>query len=240
MASVAISQRLREARRRAGLSQRDVYQMLGIGQSTFSSWECGVSEPSIAIFLKLCDFYGIVDIRGYFCGEDESAVHTLPDAREREVLEKLSHLSERSVMAVMNCLDFEYETTISERRQTRQARLRKIRVFVQPAAAGIGNYLDSVDAEELLLDAPESADIGIRISGDSMEPRIHDGEIVFVKYQPSVEPGEIGIFNLNGDAYCKKLEYLEGEPHLVSLNPAYRPIKVHEGDDIITVGRVLL
>ncbi len=231
MANQYISGRLKQARIAAGMTQKDVYQRLKIGQSTFSAWETGVAEPGIIVFLQLCEIYGIEDIFGFFGHRKKTAVTN----GETEHLRKLRQLSHRGRAAVENCLAFEYANMEGACR-----RLRSIRVFLQPATAGFGNYLDDIDAEIMELEAPEEADIGIRISGDSMEPKIHDGEIVFVKYQPSVEENEIGIFVLNGDAYCKRLGIEDGKPVLRSLNAKYRPIYVGDNDQLVTYGKVLL
>ncbi|MEG2584151.1 MAG: S24 family peptidase, partial [Oscillospiraceae bacterium] len=238
MASKIISEKLKSARILAGLSQRDVYTMLGMGQSTFSSWETGVSEPNVVSFLKLCEIYEINDISGYFLGSDKSGKSQI-SSRDRKVLAMLNTLNEHGLDAVMNCLTFEHSKYLDEKMLKRKNNMRRIPVFMQPAAAGLGNYLDDANAEELLLNAPPQADIGIRISGDSMEPLIRGDEIVFLKYQPSVEDGEIGIFCLNGDAFCKKLKYIEGTPYLVSLNQKYSPIKLSESDNIVTYGKVI-
>ena len=83
----------------------------------------------------------------------------------------------------------------------------ELSVYDQPAAAGLGNYLDEPESHieqyppSVL---PDGTDFGIVISGDSMESKIHNGGTVFVKAQLSIEPGKIGIFVLNGQAYCKK------------------------------------
>ena len=44
----------------------------------------------------------------------------------------------------------------------------------------------------------------LRVTGDSMEPTIHDGDIVIVRQQPRVENGEIGIVTLNGETATVK------------------------------------
>lgn len=65
----------------------------------------------------------------------------------------------------------------------------------------------------------------LRIRGDSMEPRMKEGDTVIVRRQPCVENGEIAIV-LVGDeeATCKKFyRYPEGIS-LVSLNPQYSPM----------------
>ena len=66
MANSYISEKLKAARIASGLKQREVYEWLGVGQSTFSAWETGASEPSIGVFLRLCQKYGIQDIYAYF------------------------------------------------------------------------------------------------------------------------------------------------------------------------------
>lgn len=233
MADKNISIRLKQARNDAGLSQHDVYSWLGVSQSTFSSWETGKAEPSISVFLKLCAKYEIDDISEYFFGDRVQSSRTVLDMR---MLRKLSELSMRGRAAVYNCLDFEY----SNMRIAQYGKRRTLPVYLQPAAAGLGNYLGDCDFEEMELDAPQDADAGIRISGDSMEPIIHDDEIVLVKFCPQIENGQIGIFVLGGEAYCKRLEYRAGEAYLCSFNSKYSPIRINASDDLRVIGRVLL
>ena len=64
----------------------------------------------------------------------------------------------------------------------------------------------------------EDTTFGVRISGDSMEPEFHDGQIAWVLQQESVANGEIGIFALNGEAYIKKLQNDKDGIFLISLN----------------------
>lgn len=120
----------------------------------------------------------------------------------------------------------------------------ELSVYDQPSAAGLGNYLDEPESHieqyppSVL---PDGVDFGIVISGDSMEPKIHNGGTVFVRAQLSIEPGKIGIFVLNGQAYCKKLmvDRENQKVRLVSLNQKYDDIIVGEFDELRTVGRVL-
>ncbi len=120
----------------------------------------------------------------------------------------------------------------------------EIKVYDQPAAAGLGNYLDEpVHHEEQYPDdvVPSKTDFGVVISGNSMEPKIHDGGTVFVEASPSIDSGKIGIFVLNGQAYCKKLivDHENRQIRLVSLNPEYEDIVIQNSDHIRTIGRVL-
>lgn len=88
--------------------------------------------------------------------------------------------------------------------------------------------------------APEGADFGIRISGDSMEPLIRDGQTVFVRQESEIREGQIGVFLLNGESLCKKFTRREGVTRLESINPRYAPVTVLETDDLKLVGTVLL
>lgn len=121
----------------------------------------------------------------------------------------------------------------------------QIKVYEQPAAAGLGNYLDepAFHVEQYPTKViPAGTDFGVIISGDSMEPKIHDGGTVFVQAMPAIDPGKIGIFVLNGKAYCKKLAVDQDnrQIRLVSLNPKYEDIIVDEDSDAFrTLGRVL-
>ena len=90
-----------------------------------------------------------------------------------------------------------------------------------------------------MLYQPEDTTFGVRISGDSMEPEFHDGQIAWVLQQESVANGEIGIFALNGEAYIKKLQNDKDGIFLISLNEKYAPIKVGENDRLDIFGKVL-
>lgn len=233
MANVIIGKKLQDARKSAGLSQKDVCDWLGVRQSTFSSWETGKSEPPINVFLQLCIKYEIDNITDYFMSDGIYGKKRVLDAR---MLNKLADLNDRGRAAVYNCLEFEY----SNMRMQQISKKRTLPIYFQPAAAGLGNYLCDSKYDEAEVEAPENADAGIRISGDSMEPIIKDGEIVFVKFQPQILGDQLGVFVLNGEAYCKKLEYRSGEAYLCSFNPKYSPIHIVPTDDLRVIGRILL
>lgn len=84
-----------------------------------------------------------------------------------------------------------------------------------------------VDTEEITEDLARTGDFfGLRIKGDSMEPRICDGDVVIVRKQENADSGDIVIAMVNGDdAVCKRLiKYTHGIG-LISLNAAkYEPM----------------
>ena len=108
-------------------------------------------------------------------------------------------------------------------------------------SAGTGEFLDGADYESVEVgeDVSSLADFGVRIAGDSMEPRFVHGQIVWVKRQETLQPGEIGVFLYNGSGYCKRLERVRGGVELVSLNPLYAPIRVRAEDELRVFGKVV-
>ena len=79
------------------------------------------------------------------------------------------------------------------------------------------------------------ADEIIRVSGDSMEPRYHDGDQVLVQHTASIRPGEIGIFVTGDMGYIKEFRK-EG---LRSLNPEYPLMRFSDMDEVRCIGRVI-
>lgn len=72
---------------------------------------------------------------------------------------------------------------------------------------------------------------GLVIRGDSMEPRIYNGDVVIVKKQDTAESGSIVIATVNGDdATCKRYMKYEHSIALVSLNPKHPPMVFSEDD----------
>ncbi|MDR1906494.1 MAG: helix-turn-helix domain-containing protein [Clostridiales bacterium] len=115
-----------------------------------------------------------------------------------------------------------------------------IKVYTQSAAAGYGNYLTDDESFDMVQvpSIPRGVEFGIRISGNSMKPKINHGDIVFVHRQPSVDIGDIGIFIIEGDAYCKQLLYKNDRYCLHSLNEDYKDIYFTD-DTAYCVGKVI-
>lgn len=89
-----------------------------------------------------------------------------------------------------------------------------------------------IEAVEEILDyeeiSQETANQGeffaLAIKGDSMEPKISEGDVVIVRRQEIVENGELAVVLVNGnDATVKKFYKSETGITLISTNPAYDP-----------------
>jgi DNA polymerase V len=80
----------------------------------------------------------------------------------------------------------------------------------------------------------------VRVEGDSMEPRIHSGELLVVDRMVETKGGDIVVARLGQKFTVKRLQIEEdGGVWLVSENPSYEPIRVTEGMDFEVWGRVM-
>lgn len=100
---------------------------------------------------------------------------------------------------------------------------------------------DILDYEEI----PQSWEnqgefFGLRIKGDSMQPKMDDGDVVIVRQQSDANSGDTVIALVNGDdATCKKLQKTENGIMLVSTNPNYLPM-FFTNEEIVTKPVVIL
>lgn len=87
-------------------------------------------------------------------------------------------------------------------------------------------FLDTEEWEEISEKMSRSGRFfGLKVKGDSMTPRIREGDTLIVKLQPDAESGDIVIARVNGDeACCKRLIKQEDGIVLQSFNPCYAPM----------------
>lgn len=254
---------LKALRESLNMTQAEFGQSIGLAKSTYNNYETGEREPKSDFWIAIATRYNVtidylmgfsMDPQKTVSGEKRKA--PLYSSEAMEVAKVFDILDSHGQGAVKAILDFEHAAAVAEKRQSGTPRrpglkIRKrsdgfvdYRVYDQPAAAGLGNYLDdpAYHIEQYPANVvPDGADFGIRISGTSMSPDIPDGCTVFVQSRSSIEPGSIGIFLLNGEAFCKKLmvDKGKGQIRLVSINKAFQDRIIEECDDFSTMGLVL-
>ena len=115
---------------------------------------------------------------------------------------------------------------------------RAVILYELPVSAGTGMFLDGIGTNEIMI--PDNAktgdaDYALRISGNSMEPKYHNGDILLVEETDTVEVGEAGIFILDGAGYFK----IFGGDRLISLNPEYSDIPLRDFAEVACCGKVV-
>jgi repressor LexA len=178
-----------------GVSPNAVGKALGISSGSISWWKKG-RIPHDSTLQKLADYFGVsVD---YLLGETNF----------------------RSRFA-----DAEFSSEFFGEDQRKRG--VKIPVFGNVAA---GIPIEAIEDIEDYEEIPEEMARGgeyfaLRIKGDSMMPRIIEGDVIIVRKQPAVESGDLAVVLVNGsDATCKKVVIGKSELSLISFNPVYEPM----------------
>lgn len=240
---MAFSQKINLLLRERGMTKASLAKECGIPYTTLDSMLKRDSDSArLAGVFRIAEALGVT-VEELVFDEETGKADVSPE--EKRILSLFQALDGRGKDTVISLL--EREAAICRRREEKLRRksvpLCRIPVYQAPAAAGAA--LPVLTEEETVIevtetDLPEGADFGIPISGDSMEPVIRDGEIVFVRTASEIGEGEVGIFLLNGESLCKKFHRDGSTVTLVSFNEKYRPIPVLETDDLKLVGKVLL
>lgn len=228
---MAFSDTLAQLRKESGYSQVQVLDYLKrngyeLSQGAISKWEHGLTTPNAEQFILLCRLYKVRDVLAAFLGmEQTDSLNALGKKRVAEYIQLLEQDERFSAMPIERPLRL----------------LRTIPLYELPVSAGTGQFLDQSDYELIEVDetVPLSATFAIRISGDSMLPRFVNQQVIYVKQQQTLEYGEIGVFIVNGNAYCKQLGGKDGSVELISLNKKYDPIEIMASDEMRVLGKVV-
>lgn len=112
-------------------------------------------------------------------------------------------------------------------------------------SAGFGAYADShiIGYMPVVITNPYDVEdtICITVEGDSMAPKIEDGDIIIVRKDAQVDDGKIGVVRIGDEAVVKKVTQGRGFITLTSLNSTYEPrtITGPDLDDVEIVGLVV-
>jgi len=241
---VYIGSTLSVLRKEKKLMQKDVAAKLSdygfkVGAKTIYNWEKGLSQPSIPQFLALCDMLDVDDVLWQFAGMRKGPYAVLnQDGRRkaREFVDLLFQIDKYRFdtpiilpQTITNDFDDEYIAP------------RILRLYDIPVSAGTGNFLDDSSYEDIEVPSyiPIAVDFALRLSGDSMEPLLTDGQVIWVREQELLDNGEIGIFAYSDNVYCKKLIADGKKAYLRSLNPLYSDIEIKEDFGFKTIGKVV-
>lgn len=237
---------------RFDLTKTTLSQKSGIPYTTIDAWyKKGYEGLKLTTLRKLAQYFNTS--LDYWC-EDEitdpnyGRSHGFKvEYNEMEHIKKYRFISEHSpdgAKVVDTVLDREYSiaeqlkqaaSTIVEMPAANDA-VRLIEYY-RSVSAGTGQVIfEDVYHDRITIpDDPKykRAAYAVKVNGHSMEPTYSDGDMLLIEPTCEVDVGEVGIFNVGGQAYVKEL----GHGELISLNKEYKNVTLTEESSCM--GRVV-
>lgn len=180
------------------------------------------------------DFANKIDVSKQTLYKYENNIITNIPSDKIEAISKVLNLSP---MYIMGWEDIEQPTPKSNGYPT-------VRIPVLgDVAAGVPILAqqDIIGYEDIPADMAKTGEyFGLKIKGDSMEPKIHDNDIVIVKSMSDAENNDIVIAMINNEATCKRLHKYSNSVVLTAINSDYKPIEVTPDENIQILGKVVM
>lgn len=241
---MSFGQRLRDRRKELGMNQGELAKALGVSLSAISNYENGTNAMREDVLLRL---FRVLDVEPNYMYQDSYSGQGFTCSVEEERLVKtyrsLRLTGKQTLRAVAEALA-SYQAELDTELPAEEA--RQIPLYRSPAAAGYASpvFGEDFDYIDVTGDTPRGAEFAVRIQGDSMEPYIADGSVVYVNRDP-LSSGDVGIFCVDGAMLCK--QYVRdplGIVYLFSLNRERADADVvlprDSGRSMVCFGRVLL
>jgi phage repressor protein C with HTH and peptisase S24 domain len=237
-----IGNKIRELRKKHNLTLDELANNLNnrypdtmnFNKGKISKWENDKEEPRLSSVKILADYFDVP--LDYFNGNEVEILpiyNKLEKPRQEKVLsyakDQLEEQENSNIISIFNKSqdDEDYITDYVE----------------GLVAAGHGTFQEDNLHMEVRLranDVPDEYDTIAKVAGDSMEPLIEDNDLLFIRVASQVDVNDIGIFQINGKNFVKKLKRdYDGSWYLQSLNSGYEEIHLTENDDIRTIGEVV-
>ncbi|MFS9141266.1 XRE family transcriptional regulator [Streptococcus infantis] len=248
-----IAENITHFRKQRGITQKELAKEVGITASTMTDYMKLRSAPSFGVIQKLADYFGVKksDIDTTFKEESTNSLPDAPDSLTQQIMDKVVQLTTPNKKIVLRTSEELLKSQKVDDETYRQVNevseniidlddYREISVLsvTGVVSAGSGSMQDDdLDMEVSFYEdeIPDDYDAIAYVVGNSMEPKIKNGDYLFIRNTPQIDYNAIGIFQVDGANYVKKLR----QGFLESLNPDYTDIRLDENNDIRTIGEVV-
>ena len=236
---------LKALRKEHGPTQEAFAKSLGIPTNTYANYEKGVRQPDSDFWIAVAEKYNVsIDYLLGFTDDPQRSKFATPSKLDQ----KYAALDEHGRHLVDAVLEIEAEriATTPPRPEAQIVDLGTIRLYYSNPAAGIAGLTDD-DYDDIprTADMPPEADFCLTVAGDSMEPYIRDGDMIFITEKLPVGELDVGVFTVNGGAVVKQYHRNpDGSADLLSANPEREDCNIHlsaeENSTVVCWGRVIL
>lgn len=220
MNSIEIGKRIKQAREAKHLTQEGLGKFLGLNKSSIQRYETGKIAKIKLPILENIAFILDVNPSWLALKTDDPKYYGEGTENPGSIIGSLDDYHEPSNIAAVIASDNIY----------------RIPVF-ESVSAGFGAYASDeiLDYIPVMIKNPYDVEdtIAIKVKGDSMYPKIEDGDIIIVRKQSSVDSGDIAVLLLDGEeGLVKKVVYGADWIELHSINPEYKT-KRFEGREVL-------
>jgi len=231
---MGLGERIRGRRKHLKMNQDEFADRAGVVRQTVSSWENNVFVPEGKKLEKVAS--ALNTSVAYLLGEVDDPAPPRFDGRITSVESEPQKHTEMTSQSTLHSIDsLTWIPVISP----------EVKV-----SAGAGNCCEEIVWEEIdrfpLFDGKiaalysDNGLLSIYVDGDSMEPQIHDGDLVIFKKSHEWVSGNIVVVCLDGRLMVKGIvKGPEGETRLRSLNKEYEDIIIGKASFFLVYGRVL-
>ena len=193
------AERLRQALRIRGMKQSELAALTGIGKSSISTYLSGTYLPKQQNIYKMA---GVLDVNeAWLMGHDVSMERmTVPAAPPDSI--------------PSNVIPFGY------------AEVPPMQAVPLVGDIACGRPITAEENIRGQVSVPSywGASFVLTCHGDSMAPKIQDGDLVAIHSQPEVENGQIAAVRIDGEATLKRVYRYPDRLELRAINPDFESI----------------
>lgn len=131
---MALYDRLKESRIKAGLTQEQLAEKLGVAKSTLSGYESGNREPAVATIAKALEILNI-DANYLYQDETKELTDLVISLDDKELLKKYHNLDSHGREMVDFTLKKEYERSKALEEQEEESNIIEMQAHLEPNAA---------------------------------------------------------------------------------------------------------
>ena len=237
--AIYIGLKIKEFRDQRGLTQKELADLIEMGNTTIANYEKGFRTPKKNTLFKIANALNVTidDLFPILKQSDNSIIESV-----EEILSQLD--PEPYQRNVLTCAERQLEEQKQAKKKLAEVHEVSVQYFAynyydQPVSAGTGQYLNEVQIETIQLPVKVDADFVCPIDGDSMEPDYKSGDYVFVKLTVELPSGTVGVFDYEGEAYIKQLIIEKDKAYLRSFNKKYKDIPIDSNSDFRIIGKVV-
>lgn len=215
-------EKLKARRKELKMTQKDIADQLEISYQAYSAWERGVKEPSKEKVKQLEQILKVP--KGYFTEiEIVRLYNVLSNKCQNQVLEYTRRLVQEESRKIVTVSENLYEYHVYEK-----------------MSAGIGaSVYDNRNYDTVYFNEELAHDFASWVSGDSMEPKYHNGSVALIRETGFDYDGAVYAVVWNSQTFIKKVYREEEGLRLVSINKAYKDIYIPYDENPRIVGKIV-